>query len=84
VSVAAVWLLVGVWQLTHPQGTSAMLVPRAGPGLIVVLLGGVMLFAAGALPQLTRQAPSRDGAPISGRAMRQPGSGRREQSALRV
>jgi hypothetical protein len=67
VSVAAVWLLVGVWQLTHPRGPGVMLVPRAGPGLIVVLLGGAMLFAAGLMPWGPRRAPPCDGASTSRR-----------------
>jgi hypothetical protein len=57
VSVAALWLLVGVWQLTHARGAGAMLVPRPGPGLVLVLFGGVLLVAAGALPH--RAPPER-------------------------
>ncbi len=46
VTGAAIWLLIGVWQLSQGRGTSAMLVPRAGPGLFVVTLGGVLLVLA--------------------------------------
>jgi TRAP-type C4-dicarboxylate transport system permease small subunit len=63
VSAAAGWLLAGVWQLTHQSGSGAMLVPRAGPGLVVVLLGGAMLVAAGAMPRGARQALTRGEAP---------------------
>ena len=49
VAAAAVWLLIGVHQLTRVHASNAMLVPRAGVGLFVVLIGGCVLAAAAAL-----------------------------------
>jgi len=49
VAAAAVWLLIGVHQLTRVHMSNAMLVPRAGIGLVVVLIGGCVLAAAAAL-----------------------------------
>jgi hypothetical protein len=47
VIAASAWLLLGVRQLTHVHGSNAMLAPRPGVGLVVVLLGGCVLsFAA--------------------------------------
>jgi hypothetical protein len=46
VVVAAAWLLLGVWQLTHVHGMNAMMAPRPGFGLVVVLAGGAMLCAS--------------------------------------
>jgi hypothetical protein len=51
VTGAAIWLLIGVWQLSQGRGTSAMLVPRAGPGLFVVTLGGALLVLAACVPE---------------------------------
>ena len=51
VVVAAAWLLEGVRELTRVQASNAMLAPRPGPGLIVVLLGGAMLLLAATIPR---------------------------------
>jgi hypothetical protein len=48
---ASTWLFVGVWHLSHGRGASAMLIPRAGPGLFVVTLGGVLLVLAAYVPE---------------------------------
>jgi hypothetical protein len=50
VAAASVWLLLGVWQLTRVHSSNAMLAPRPGAGLLVVLLGGCMLFFAAWAP----------------------------------
>ena len=50
VSTGAVWLLIGVWELTHQHGSDAMLAPKAGSGLWVVLFGGVLVAFAAAVP----------------------------------
>jgi hypothetical protein len=50
VSAGAVWLLIGVWELTRTQGSNAMLAPRPGIGLWVVLSGGVLVALAAAMP----------------------------------
>jgi hypothetical protein len=52
VAAAAVWLLIGVHELTRVHMSNAMLVPRAGIGLFVVLAGGCILAAAAALRQV--------------------------------
>lgn len=49
VAAAAIWLLVGLHQLTRVNTSTAMLAPRAGIGLVVVLVGGCVLAAAAAL-----------------------------------
>jgi hypothetical protein len=46
VAAASIWLLLGVWQLTRIHASNAMLAPRPGIGLIVVLLGGCALSLA--------------------------------------
>jgi len=48
---AAIWLLIGVGQLSHGGGSSAMRVPGAGPGLFVETLGGVLLVLAACVPE---------------------------------
>jgi hypothetical protein len=48
---AAVWLLLGVRQLLHGEGATAMLAMRAGPGLFVVGLGGMLLVATACIPE---------------------------------
>ncbi len=50
VSAGAVWLLIGVWELTRPHGSNAMLAPKPGSGLWVVLFGGVLVAFAAAVP----------------------------------
>src|ERR1035437_3426471 len=50
VSAGAVWLLIGVWELTRTDGSNAMLAPKAGSGLWVVLCGGVVVAFAAAVP----------------------------------
>jgi hypothetical protein len=50
VSVGAVWLLIGVWELTRTDGSNAMLAPKAGSGLWVVLCGGGVVAFAAAVP----------------------------------
>jgi hypothetical protein len=49
VAAAAVWLLIGVHELTRVHMSNAMLVPRAGIGLFVVLVGGCILAAGAAV-----------------------------------
>ncbi len=51
VTGAAIWLFIGVWQVSHGRGASAMLVPRPGPGLFVVALGGLLLALAAFVPE---------------------------------
>ena len=46
VTATAVWLLIGVWQLSHGHGANLMLAPQPGPGLFVVALGGLVLVLA--------------------------------------
>jgi hypothetical protein len=46
VAAAAIWLLVGVGELTRIRASNAMLAPRPGFGLVVVLIGGCVLAAA--------------------------------------
>lgn len=46
VAAAAVWLLIGVRELTRVHGSNAMFAPRPGVGLVVVLIGGCVLAAA--------------------------------------
>jgi hypothetical protein len=62
VTAAAIWLFIGVWQLSHGRGASAMLIPRPGPGLFVVSLGGVLLVLAAYIPEgskaFTRRKPT--------------------------
>lgn len=64
IGAAAVWLLIGVRELTHVNASNAMLAPRAGIGLIVVLAGGAALLLAACLPDRRTRAlsldPSRD------------------------
>jgi hypothetical protein len=55
VSAGAVWLLIGVWELTHTHGSNAMLAPKAGSGLWVVLFGGVLVAFAAAVPPTHRK-----------------------------
>jgi hypothetical protein len=50
VATASAWLLIGVWQLTRVHPSNAMLAPRPGAGLLVILLGGCMLSFASWLP----------------------------------
>jgi hypothetical protein len=50
VAASSGWLLLGVWQLTRVHGSNAMLAPRPGAGLLVVLLGGCMLSFAAWVP----------------------------------
>ncbi|HXT14163.1 MAG TPA: hypothetical protein VN706_00950 [Gemmatimonadaceae bacterium] len=50
VAVAAVWLLIGVRELTRVHTSNAMLAPRAGIGLAVVFAGGVVLAFAALVP----------------------------------
>ena len=51
ITCVAVWLLIGVWELAHTRGESAMLVLRPGPGLFVVGLGGVLVALAACIPE---------------------------------
>jgi hypothetical protein len=60
VVIAAAWLLEGVRQLTRVHASNAMLAPRAGPGLVVVLVGGAMLLLAGAIPYRAAELSARD------------------------
>ena len=46
VAAAAGWLLIGVRELTQLKSSNAMLAPRAGIGLVVVLVGGAALLVA--------------------------------------
>jgi hypothetical protein len=46
VVAAAAWLLLGVWDLTRIHAANAMVAPRPGFGLVVVLAGGAMLCAS--------------------------------------
>jgi hypothetical protein len=55
VSAGAVWLLIGVWELTRTHGSNAMLAPKAGSGLWVVLFGGVLVAFAAAVPPTDRK-----------------------------
>lgn len=48
---AAVWLLLGVREMLGPQGASAMLAMRAGPGLFVIALGGLVLLLTAGIPE---------------------------------
>jgi hypothetical protein len=50
VSAGSVWLLIGVWELTHARSSNAMLAPKPGSGLWVVLFGGVLVIFAAAVP----------------------------------
>jgi hypothetical protein len=50
IGAAAVWLLIGVRELTHVKASNAMLAPRPGSGLLVVLAGGAALLVAACLP----------------------------------
>lgn len=47
---AAIWLLIGVWELTRVRASNAMLAPRPGMGLVVVLVGGTILALAACVP----------------------------------
>jgi hypothetical protein len=47
----AAWLLIGVWELAHARGESAMLALRPGPGLFVVGLGGALLALTACIPE---------------------------------
>jgi hypothetical protein len=51
VVAASVWLLEGVRQLTRVRASNAMLAPRSGPGLFVVLAGGALLLLAAMIPR---------------------------------
>jgi len=55
---AAVWLLLGVRQLLQGEGAMAMLAMRAGPGLFVVGLGGVLLLLTACIPETYWAYPS--------------------------
>jgi hypothetical protein len=55
VSAGAVWLLIGVWELTHTHGSNAMLAPKPGRGLWVVLFGGILVAFAAAQPSTQRK-----------------------------
>ena len=70
VTGAAIWLLIGVWQLSQGRGTSAMLVPRAGPGLFVVALGGVLLVLAACVPERFLDRTAEGAHNRDGRAMK--------------
>jgi hypothetical protein len=50
VAAASIWLLLGVWQLTRIHASNAMLAPRPGAGLLVVLFGGCLLSLAAWVP----------------------------------
>jgi hypothetical protein len=54
VLVFAVWLLAGLEQIIH-RPSAMMLVPRAGPGLFVVLSGAAIIVLA-SLPSTALQA----------------------------
>ncbi len=43
VSAAAVWLLIGVRELTEGRAAHSMLAPKPGIGLVVVFIGGLLL-----------------------------------------
>lgn len=51
VTAAGIWLSIGVWEFLHARGANAMLVPRPGPGLFVVIAGGVLLVLAAYVPE---------------------------------
>jgi hypothetical protein len=53
---ASIWLLIGVWQLTRVHSSNAMLAPRPGAGLVVVLLGGCALALAARMTPQDRDA----------------------------
>jgi hypothetical protein len=50
VMVAASWLVAGVRELTRPHASNAMVAPRPGVGLFVVLAGGALLALVSLLP----------------------------------
>jgi hypothetical protein len=50
VGTGAVWLLIGVRELTGTHGANAMLAPKPGSGLWVVLFGGILVAFAAAIP----------------------------------
>ena len=50
VMLAAVWLLIGVRELTRVRAANAMFAPKPGGGLVVVLVGGALLALAAAVP----------------------------------
>ena len=50
IDIAAIWLLIGVWELTRVRASNAMLAPRPGMGLVVVLVGGTILALAACVP----------------------------------
>jgi len=54
-TIFAVWLLVGLYGLVH-RPDAAMLVPRAGPGLFVVLAGALFIVASVGLVRPTASA----------------------------
>lgn len=51
VSAGAVWLLIGVRELTRTHGPNAMVAPKAGSGLWFVLSGGLLVVFAAAVPR---------------------------------
>jgi hypothetical protein len=63
---AAVWLLLGVKELARGQGATGMLAMRAGPGLFVVGLGGMLLLFTACIPETywSYPASSRRGTPV--------------------
>ena len=63
---AAVWLLLGVRDLLFGPGANAMLAMRAGPGLFVIGLGGVLLLLTACIPETywSYSASSRRGTPV--------------------
>jgi hypothetical protein len=63
---AAAWLLLGVWDLARGPNANAMLAMRAGPGLFVVGLGGLLLLVTAVVPERYWGYPSssRRGTPV--------------------
>lgn len=60
VVAAAVWLLEGVRELTRVQASNAMLAPRPGIGLVIVLAGGALLLLS-AIPTPSAPPVSKEG-----------------------
>lgn len=54
--LAAGWILLGVWQLTRLHQSNAMLAPRSGAGLFVVLAGSGLLILTAWVPDQPKAA----------------------------
>jgi hypothetical protein len=59
VGAASVWLLVGMWQLTRVHSSNAMMAPKPGIGLLVILVGGLLLSVAAVVPDRVALATAR-------------------------